>query len=89
MTTYGMTVNAGGVESSAFYRKVYSEPQFAYCVFASESIINRVAELPDERRHFHMDATFRVVPYGEFNQLLVIYASFFEKKKRFRSYMAS
>lgn len=79
LSNYGMAVAAGGVEASLFYRKTYSEAQFAYCIFASQYIADRVAELEPARRHFFMDATFRVVPYGDFSQLLVIHASFFEK----------
>lgn len=81
MATYGMSINGGGIESTPFYRKEHSEKGFAYCIFASQSIINRVVELPQDRRHFFMDGTFRVVPYGEFKQLLVIHISFFEKVK--------
>lgn len=79
MHTFGMTVPSGGVPANAFYRTVFSNTNFAYCVFASQPIINRVAEMPQERRHYFMDGTFRVVPFGSFNQLLVIHASFFEK----------
>lgn len=79
MKNYGMTAAAGGVEATAFYRKTYSNPQFAYCIFASEYIAERVAELEPNRRHFFMDGTFRVVPYGDFSQLLVIHAAFFDK----------
>lgn len=79
MANYGMTKTAGGVTSTAFYRKTYSNSQFAYCIFASKPIVDKVAELEPHRRHFFMDGTFRVVPYGDFSQLLVIHAAFFEK----------
>lgn len=79
MKEYGMTVASGGVESAAFYRNVVSENAFAYCIFASPTIIEKIAALPIENRHYLMDATFRVVPYGDFNQLLVVHATFMEK----------
>lgn len=79
MTEYGMSAASGGVDSTAFFRKVVTENQFAYCIFASQAIIDQVATLPPENRHYSMDATFRVVPYGDFNQLLVIHATFIDK----------
>lgn len=79
LDAYGSTINAGDLPSTVFYRKLHSETQFAYCIFASQAIVDRINELPKDRRHFFMDATFRVVPYGEFNQLLVIHVSFLEK----------
>lgn len=79
METYGSTIQFGDVPSTPFYRKLYSERQFAYCVFASQGIIDHMNTLPSERRDFFMDGTFRVVPYGAFNQLLVVHVAFLEK----------
>lgn len=76
---YGMTLAGGGVEPSAFYRKTFANEKFAYCIFASQFICDKVAELDEDRRHFLMDGTFRVVPYGDFKQLLVMHATFFDK----------
>lgn len=58
MATYGTTVQGAFLEGTAFYRKVHSETNFAYCIFASEAIINRISELPEDRRHFFMDAMY-------------------------------
>lgn len=79
MKEYGMTVATGDAESAAFYRKVVSESRFAYCIFASSSIIEHIGTLPMDKRHYLMDATFHVVPYGDFSQLLVIHATFIDK----------
>lgn len=77
--TYGMTIAAFGKESMPFFRKVHIDEDFAYAIFASQPIIDEVLKLDEERRHFYLDGTFKVVPYGQFSQLLVIYAEFFEK----------
>lgn len=74
---YGMSLAGGGVESAPFYRKVYSCDQFAYCIFASHYIIQQIKDL--EQHHIHMDGTFRVVPYGQFTQLLIMHITFFDK----------
>lgn len=79
MHSYGMTLESGGIKGTPFFRKVVSEPGFAYCIFASQFIIDRIATLPPDDRHFLMDGTFRVVPYGDFYQLLVIHVKFIEK----------
>lgn len=83
---YGMSLTGAGVESEVFYRKVYTSNQFAYCIFASEQIVRCAKQL--EERHIHMDGTFRVVPYGEFNQLLIIHITFFEKVYLFIAFLS-
>lgn len=62
-----------------FYKTAFSNEQFAYCIFASDEIIEMFQErIPVERRDFLMDATFKICPFGVFNQLLVIYISYLE-----------
>lgn len=78
---YGTIIHTATDESIPFYRCVQIEDEFAYCVFASERIINEIKKMPAERRHYYMDGTFKVVPYGAFNQLLIIYVEFFQKVK--------
>lgn len=74
---YGMTVNPRG--SKLFYKNVFSSEQFSYCVFASDVIIDGIKTIPVERRHYLMDATFKVCPFGEFKQLLIIYIGYLER----------
>lgn len=80
MKEYGMIMPTTATdEITPFFRSVQIEQDFAYCVFASQPIINEIDMLPEDSRHFYMDGTFKVVPYGNFNQLLIIYAEFFQK----------
>lgn len=83
MTEYGMTKRTPTEKSTTFFRTVQIEDDFAYCVFASQRIIDEIVKLPQERRHYYMDGTFKVVLYGDFSQLLIIYAEFFQKVRSF------
>lgn len=75
MKMYGKS-NSG----KPFFRCGYSCEQFSYCVFASEEIINEYqTAIPVERRHFLMDATFKICPFGNFTQILIIYVAYLEK----------
>lgn len=79
MTEYGMTLATPLAESTQFYRGVIIEQNFAYCIFAFQRIISEIEQIAPERRHYYMDGTFKVVPFGAFNQLLIIYIEFFGK----------
>lgn len=79
MREYGMTISTPTTESTPFFRGVIVEHDFAYCIFASQRIIDEINHLPEESRHYFMDGTFKVVPFGKFNQLLIIYIEFFQK----------
>lgn len=79
MAEFGMTQATPTHPSSAFFRDVVVERDFAYCIFASQQIIDEIEQLAPERRNYYMDGTFKVVPYCSFNQLLIIYCEFFQK----------
>lgn len=73
MDKYGRSkVENAGV----FYKGTVLHDRFNYSVFASPSIIAKVEGLTE--LHFHIDATFKVVPTGEFNQLLVFHINYDE-----------
>lgn len=75
MKLYGTTKT-----NRPFFKTVYECGTFSYCVFASDDIIDKFQEkIPLQRRDFMMDATFKVVPYGKFNQLLIIYITYLER----------
>lgn len=57
--------------ASIFYYGTVIENNFKYSVFASSPILAKIEGMAV--RHFHVDATFKVVPFGEFRQLLVIH----------------
>lgn len=48
-------------------------------MFASDTIIAQITELPSEQRHIAMDGTFKVAPNSEFTQLLIIHVEFLQK----------
>lgn len=74
---YGMTLHDGTdedkLQSTEFFKTAYECKAFSYCVFASENILNAVKKMPVHKRRFMMDATFKIVPFGMYNQFLVIY----------------
>lgn len=74
---YGMSLqnetDADALPSSEFYKTTYKCKGFSYVVFASQNIVDSIAELSVEKRKFLMDATFKVCPYGIHNQLLVVH----------------
>lgn len=75
MATYGMTK-----ANKVFFKTAYECAAFSYCVFASDDIIERFQErIPKDRRHFLMDATFKICPFGVFNQILIIYVSYVDR----------
>lgn len=64
-------------EKRDFFKVAFSCNEFQYCIFASDTIIDQMREMPD--RTILMDATFKVVPCGEFKQLLIIYVGYLNK----------
>lgn len=97
MNTYGMTMggvalypiggeaddeNGVGAKPTRFLKYVYACTKFAYTIFASDPIIHALQSLPEDRRHIYMDGTFKIVPNGQFSQLLVIHCEFYGKVSR-------
>lgn len=75
-----MTEHDDGTE--IFLDTLYSDPagQFQYCVFSSKKIIQYIkATRNDTNVRYLMDATFEIVPYGCFSQLLVIHVEKYGK----------
>lgn len=74
MKRFGQTASG-----KTFYKTAFSCEQFSYCIFASDDIIEMYQQrVPVDRRDFLMDATFKICPFGVFNQILVIYISYLE-----------
>ncbi|KAJ6642696.1 hypothetical protein Bhyg_07650, partial [Pseudolycoriella hygida] len=55
-------------EPKMFYQQTVITALFAYCIFASESILTNLPAILNMR----IDGTFKVVPAGPFKQLLII-----------------
>lgn len=63
-----------------FFKTAFQCDEFSYCLFASDTIVDRVSNrIPVDQRVFLMDATFKIVPFGQFNQILIIYAAYMER----------
>lgn len=88
MDTYGTTLqndeNADGLSAERFFKYAHSSKDFQYCVFASQNIIDGIKKnIPLRRRKYLIDATFKVCPYGAFNQFLIIHIEHLEEVSRF------
>lgn len=67
-------------EKNIFFDGVVETNRYSFCIFSSKYICRLIDEhIPNDRRHYLMDATFKVCPVGPFNQLLIIYISYIEK----------
>lgn len=84
MEHYGTTLQNGNdadkLTSKPFFQYAHHSKAFDYCIFASLNIINGIKEkIPVERRQYLMDATFKVCPFGSYNQLLIIHVEHLEE----------
>lgn len=79
MSRFGITGNG-----QRFYKTAFACDQFEYCIFASDDVIGNIRDrIPSDRRNYLMDATFKICPYGTFNQLLIIYVSYLDSVKSY------
>lgn len=63
-----------------FYKGTEVTPNFENTFFASDAIIKLIKEyIPNEKRDYFMDATFKIVPIGSFRQILIIYIEYIGK----------
>lgn len=60
-----------------FYNFTVIEAAFKYTVFSSSILLDKLATMPNVR-NYHVDGTFRVVPNGEYSQLLVVHVAYQE-----------
>lgn len=57
-----------------FYKVLINTSEYEFCLFFSDKIVKLILQnISEEDRNFLMDATFKVCPHSEFNQLLIIY----------------
>lgn len=69
-------------EKAPLFNDILIEKDFCNCVFSSAKSIALIKEyIEPNKRFFVMDATFRVTPIGEFEQVLVLYVQFGIKVK--------
>lgn len=68
-----------------FFRTAHKCDAFSYCIFASEAIIQNInLNIDPERRHYLLDASFKVCPLGEFNHFLIIHIEYMETVNGFK-----
>lgn len=62
-----------------FLDYLYDGQDFSYCIFTSKKIMQLIEEkIAVEDRHYFIDGTFKVVPFGCFTQLLVFHVAKFD-----------
>lgn len=68
-------------ERYRLYDTTFTSEDFGYCIFSSKKSINLIldAQKEEKERFLMMDATFSITPNRMFYQVLIIYASYFEK----------
>ncbi|XP_044317503.1 uncharacterized protein LOC123038074 isoform X1 [Drosophila rhopaloa] len=77
MNLFGMTK---GNSPKCFFKKVHVSSSFAYCIFSSDKIIGLIENnIEEKNRNYLIDATFKVCPFGDFKQLLIIYIKHMQK----------
>lgn len=65
------------VDKSIFFDGVVEKNTHSFCVFSSKFAISLIqSHIEPARRHFMVDATFKVVPVGPFYQLLILYCAY-------------
>lgn len=58
----------------SFFKHAHNAKSFSYVIFGSENVMDTIKQrIPVERIKILLDATFKVCPYGPFNQLLIIH----------------
>lgn len=77
MRNFGFTLHE---DPNIFYKVTFISKDFAYCIFGSDIIMNLIeTHISPSRRHYLMDATFKICPVGDFNQLLIVYVEYMDK----------
>lgn len=75
MENFGFTIRQQN--PTRFYKTLVIQNNYKFCVFASDEIIELIkSNIAEDQRDYMMDATFKVCPYGDFNQLLIIYIAY-------------
>lgn len=74
MEKYGTTQRTKEHEKRPFFKHAYECEEYAFCVFASDDVINAITEnVPENKRRIYADGTFKITPYGIFKQILIVF----------------
>lgn len=60
--------------SKRFYQTTFMSTEFSYTIFVSWKIIEKLDNINEKK--YLADGTFKVVPSGEFEQLLIIHVEY-------------
>lgn len=71
-STIGQTLRNENERTTELFKHAFECEDFSYCVFASDDVIDIIETIIIDERMYFCDGTFRVCPYGEFTQLLVL-----------------
>lgn len=80
-TQYGVSKDCDNPEH--FYTASISDKDYSYFIFSSQKSIHLIREnISPTNRKFLIDATFKPVPRGCLNQLLIIYVEYFDEVQK-------
>lgn len=71
-STTGQTKRKPGEKTTEFFKHAYQCDEYAFCIFASDDVIEIIETISVERRMYFADGTFKICPYGEFKQVLLL-----------------
>lgn len=75
MTEFGYTLHKNN--PTTFYKALINTNEYKFCIFSSDKIVQLILEnISEQSRNYLMDATFKVCPHSDFNQLLIIYVEY-------------
>lgn len=59
-----------------YYECTQKDKNFAFTIFHSQKMVDRMENSIKDNREILIDATFRVVPKGPYKQLLILYVAY-------------
>lgn len=76
------------VSKYAFFNGAVKTEEHSFCVFSSKHIMDLIEKrIESGRREYMLDATFKVVPIGPFNQLLIFHIKYIQKVRLHTTYL--
>lgn len=73
MEKYGMTDRENESTRSTFYKHAFQCDEFQCCIFCSDDVVTEMIQnIEETSRIFMIDGTFKITPFGEFVQVVII-----------------
>lgn len=83
MDVYGKTERRDNEDAeyamptTEFYKHSFQGADYGFSIFSSDDIVNAVkANIPETKRRYYFDGTFKITPLGVFMQVLIISIDF-------------